>query len=154
MWRLFEEPLQLFHELTDIPELPIDGCKAHISYLIELMQLMHRELTDLSGGHFPVVFALEVTLDIVDELFNALYAEGPLLAGHHDALNELLALERLAPAVLLYDHEGHALDILIRRESPLALQALAPPPDARSVLRSARVDNAVIPISAVWASHV
>ena len=77
----------------------------------------------------------------------------PLLAGHHDALDELLALERLAPAVFLDDHERHALDILVRREAPLALQALAPPPDARTVLRSARVDDAVIPISAVWASH-
>ena len=72
---LLQEPLQLFHELSDIPELPVDGREPHIRYLVELVQFMHRELAYLSGGHLPVVLALEVALDIVDELFDALDAD-------------------------------------------------------------------------------
>ena len=84
--------LQFLHELADIPELSVDRCEPHVSYLIESVQALHDQFADLSGGNLPFMTFLEVPLYIFDEFFDEFYADRPLFAGDHDALHQFFSV--------------------------------------------------------------
>ena len=88
-----------------------------------------------------------------DERLDLLRRDRPLLAGARDALDDLLAVERLAAAVLLHDVRQDLLDALVGREPPGAPEALAPAAGRLPVLRLARVDDPILEVSAPRAAH-
>lgn len=48
------QPGNLFTELADIGEAAIDRGEADISYLIEPLELLHHQITNKLGIHFPL----------------------------------------------------------------------------------------------------
>src|SRR5690606_32768469 len=79
--------------------------------------------------------------------------DGALLAGGHEAREQLLPLERLSPAVLFHDQKRRLLPALVRGKAPLAPLAQAPPPHGRALVRGTRVQHFRGFVSAVRAAH-
>ena len=78
----------------------------------------------------------------------------PLFAGAQQAAQHLLAVEALAPPVLLDHHVRDFVDALVGREAPVAALALAPPPDGVGLLALARVDHPILPETAIGTFHL
>src|SRR5579871_405853 len=77
----------------------------------------------------------------------------PLFASLQKPLQNLLPLKSLAPAILFDDHVRNLVNPFVRRESPLAFQTLAPPPNRVSGSPFARINHLVIRMSAKWTLH-
>src|SRR5262249_46578346 len=90
-------------------------------------------------------------LDAVDDRLDRVRGQRALLRGHAQSVQQLLALELLATAVLLHDHHDDSLHLLVRGESFVAGLALTAAADA--ALRGARVDYASGHLAAVRALH-
>ena len=117
------------------------------------LQPLHQELADLVGRHLAVGALLDHGLDPVDDRLERLHRDRPLLAGLEQALHHLLAVEALAPAVLL-DHEVRDLvDALVGGEALAAVEALAAAADDVAFLALARVDDLVLEVGAERALH-
>src|SRR6476469_7698743 len=72
---------QLVHELVDVFELPVDGRKAHVCHLIELMQFLHQLLTHDPALNLRLAHLLNALLDPVRHGLNGRRADRPLLTG-------------------------------------------------------------------------
>ena len=77
----------------------------------------------------------------------------PLGAGLSQAAQDLRAVERLAPAVLLDHQRQHLVDALVGREAPAAADALAAAPDDLVVVGRSGVDDLVFDRGAEGAAH-
>src|SRR6185503_21128587 len=77
----------------------------------------------------------------------------PLLAGLDEPGQHLLAIEGLAPAVLLHDQVRDLVDALVGREALAAAQALAPAADDLALLALPRVHHLVLHVGAEGALH-
>ena len=71
----------------------------------------------------------EVLLDLIDDAVDVGHGDRALGAGDAEALQQLVAVERLAPAVAL-DDQQRLRDLLVGREALTALLAFPAPPDA------------------------
>ena len=80
-------------------------------------------LLDLSPAQ-----AEQVLFDLVDDALDVGHGDRPLGAGDADALQQLVAVEWLAPPVALDDQQRLG-DLLVGREALAAGLALAPPAD-------------------------
>src|SRR5450830_1322301 len=148
-----EQRLELVHEVAEILEPAVNGREPHVRHLIELLELLHDLGAELHGRHLARLSRRESRLDLVADGLERLRLDGTLLTGFHEAAEQLVAVERLAPAVLLHDEKGDLLDGLVGREAALAGVALPPPADRRSFAALARVDDAVVSRAAVRAAH-
>src|SRR6185295_16853766 len=108
---------------------------------------------DVPGRDLAILALVEHRFRLVGDLLELFRRHRPLLAGAVEPGEQLLAAPLLAPAVVLDDHVGNVLDLLVGREAPAAHQALAPPPDHRAVAALARVDDAVVVFRAEGAVH-
>ena len=96
---------------------------------------------------------LKLLLDVVDEVFDLRQRDGALFTGGADAGDDLVVVERLAPAVALHDHRQDLFDPLVGGEALRAGVALAPATDHLAVLGQARVDDLVLAVRAERALH-
>src|SRR5262245_8501863 len=140
----WQHRLELAHELRDVLELPVHRREPHVGDVVEALQLAHDEVADRLRPHLAVVPPEEVALDLGDDVVDHLDGHGPLLAGHAQAGPDLLAVERLAAAVLLDHVEDAFLELLLRGEPALAGEALPATPDDAAVTGGARIDHAVV----------
>src|ERR1043166_6792873 len=145
--------LQLLHELGHVLELQVDRSEADVGDLFEFLQAAHDHLADLRRRALPLRRLLHVLLDGVDDAVELRGRDGPFLAGAQQPGHHLVAVERLAPPVLLDDHVGDFVNALVGREPPLALQALAAAANRVALARLARVNDLVFKVTAEGASH-
>jgi hypothetical protein len=89
----------------------------------------------------------------VDDGFELAGRDGTLLAGAEQAAEHLLAIEALAAAVLLDHHVGDLVDALVGGEAAIAALALAAAADGVGLLAFARVDDPVLPETAIGTFH-
>src|SRR6185295_3826133 len=75
------------------------------------------------------------------------------LARLEQAAQQLLAAELLARAVVLDDHVGDVLDLLVGGEAPAAAQALAPAADGGTVAALPGVHHPVVVLGAEGTLH-
>src|SRR4029077_14281074 len=69
------------------------------------------------------------------------------------AVQHLLAIEFLAPAVFFHHHVGNFVDALIGGETPAAFQALATAANRLGLFAFARVDDLIIQMAAKRTLH-
>ena len=148
-----EHILQLVHEGVDVAELPIDRGKAHIGHLVDLLQFVHGQLTDVHGGYFPLVAVQKRLLDAVHRRLQRLVADLPFLTGAQHAAQQFLAVKGLPGAVPLDDHQRHGLHDLVGREALGAAQAFPAAANLFPVLGGAGVDHLGIQFAAVRTFH-
>jgi len=91
---------------------------------------------------------------IIDKALHLLNADRPLLAGLHDTHEELLPVEGLAAAVLLHYKKRHCLYVFVCSEAFFTPKAGAPSTNALSFGACARIEDLVLPTSAIGAFHL
>src|SRR5262249_30699466 len=114
---------------------------------------LHDPLADRARGDLPLRVVLHHLLDLVDDRREGLRRHRALLAGAVEPGHELLAVERLPPAVLLDDEVRDLLDPLVRGEPAAAGEALPAPADRVPRPRLARVHDLVLEMTAERALH-
>jgi hypothetical protein len=116
-------------------------------------QRLHHDLADGLGRDVGLAHAFEPPHDARDHLVDALGLDRALLQSDTDRAFQLVAVEILAPAAGLDDHEVAQLHALIGGETSAAGRAEPPPPDRDMILRRARILDLGIDISAKRAAH-
>src|SRR5262245_26239081 len=89
---LLQQGLQLLQELVDVLELPVHRSEPHVGHLIQLAQLAHDELTDELRRDLLVEHLVELRLDAVHDLLDAIHGDGPLLASLEHPREDLAAI--------------------------------------------------------------
>src|SRR5206468_3153969 len=100
---ILDESLHLVHELGDVLELAVDRREPDIRHLVELLQVLHDELTELETADLLLRAIVKPGLDIGHHVIDRLDTDGALLTRLQDRAAELLAVERLTAPVAL-DH--------------------------------------------------
>src|SRR5437867_249021 len=134
--------------------MAVDRGEPDVRDLIQLVEGLHHALADLARFHLVEALAEKIRLQPVDDRVKPLGRDGALLARPQEPVQDLLAAERLPPAVLLDHEERRRLDCLIGREPPLALETLAAAADRLPLLGGAGVDHLVLQVAARRALHV
>src|SRR5258708_8040900 len=147
---LAEQLVDVALDLGEVAELAVDRGEADICDVVEFAQLFHHQFADLTRRDLHLAGRPQLRLDLVDGCLDRRGRDVALLTSGHQPVEELLAVEVLAAAVLLDDVEGDVLDPLVRRETLVALQAFAPPPDRLTGVRIARVDNLELLVTTIW----
>ena len=148
-----EQAFHLFHELVDVLELPVHRGEPHVRDLVQIVEAAHDQLSDLGRGDLPVGLLGQPAFDVVHDLFELRHAHRSFLDGLGEPAHQLVAIEGLAPPVLLHDHEVDLLDPLVGREAPVALQALPAAADDVAVLAFAGVHHFLRHGATVRAAH-
>ena len=120
---LIEETLDFLDESTYVLEPSINRGEPDIGDRIELTKLFHDRRSDLMSRDLALLFDVEALFDELDDVFLLLGWNRPLLAGLHQAAEELAAAEIFAPAVRLDHQIRNGFDLLVGGESAAAIQA-------------------------------
>src|SRR6202166_5337975 len=99
--------------------------------------MRHHGCADRFGRALAFADALELTDDLRHHLVDALGIDRALAAGDLHRAQQLVAVERHAPAVALDDDELAQLHALERGEAKVAGEANATTTDRRGILRRA-----------------
>jgi hypothetical protein len=109
---------------------------------------------EISRSSLAVLAVVEHALGLFDDRLQLAQGDRPLLARLEQSVEELLAAELLAGAVVLDDHVRDVLDLLVGREPPAAAQAFAAAADGHAVAALARVHDPVAVFGAEGTPHV
>lgn len=150
---LFQKNFELFFELEDVLELPVNGCKPDIGDLVQNLEFFHHKPAYFGRSDFLVGTVLEIGFDLIYDLFQLGYGNGPFFAGLQQALKELLAVEPLPLSILFDDHVGYFFDLLVGGESFLALEAFPAPADAEAVFAFSGIDHLAFGMITERTSH-
>ena len=99
--------------------------------------MLHDHLADVAAFDLGLQVLLQLVLDRRDDRLDLLGADGALPAGLLQADLDLVAVERLAGAVLLDDLDRRWLDALVGGETLAAARTLPPPADREAILAGA-----------------
>src|SRR5258708_9155743 len=150
---ILQQILQLRHEFLHVLKIHINTGKPHIRDFIELFQPMHDHLADFRGGQFAFRRFVYHAFDFIHNRFQLRRSHRPLFASLQQSLQNLLPLKSLPSAIFLDHHVRNLVDPFIRGESPLALQALPPPPYGVASAPFARINYLVIQMPAKRTLH-
>jgi hypothetical protein len=151
---LIQKSPDFLGEFTHFTELLINGGKADIGDLIKLLEALHHHVADLFCGNFPAHFIIKALFDITDNLFNAGIRYIPLLTGAKYALDNLLTVKLLPPAILLDDKKGDIFNLLTGCKSLVAIEAFPPAPDECAITTTARIHHLAVILSTKWTLHL
>src|SRR5215471_15046834 len=140
-------------ELVDVAKGAVYAGKTHISHLVQKTQLGHHLFPDHGRAYLLVAPLGELALDGVGDRFDLIDANGPLVARCAQPTDELLAVELLAPSVLLDDARLDLVHPFVGREPPLARFARTTPADKLAGRRDSRIDDAALEMSTERAFH-
>src|SRR6185295_4120061 len=133
--------IDFFAERVDVLEAAVHRRESHVRDLVEIVQLLHRQLADQPRVHFALAERAQFVADVHDRGIERFARHRALLQRLEHAIAELAFVERLAAGVVLDDARHHQLGRLERRETLVALQALAAAADLLSFAGQARVDD-------------
>ena len=120
----FLQVFDFLHKLGRFLEPPINTGKAHVGHRVNFAQGLHDPFADGHAGHFAVIFVRYFVHNLLDQIGDDFGADGPLLAGLPETGEQFVLGKLLAPAVAFDHDQPFVLDLLIRGETMLALQAL------------------------------
>ena len=140
-------------EGLDVLKLAIDGGKTDVGHVVDVHQLLHHVLADLVGGHLALQAVLDLGLDIVHRLLQAIQGDRTLLAGAQQAAEHLVPIEGLAGLILLHHHDGEILHHLIGGKALAATNTLAATADTAILVGRTGIDHAAVGLSAKGAFH-
>src|SRR3970040_87072 len=135
------QALNFLLELGHVLEASIDRSESHIGDLVEAAQFFHDEIADVPAVDLALAHGLEAVGDSLDRLFDLIARHGTLRERAHDAVTELLVIERLTPGGALDHRRHHELGRLEGREAFLARETLAPATHEAPFAREPRIDD-------------
>src|SRR5690348_9849597 len=150
---VFQQILQLRHELLHVLEVHVHGSESHVSHFIEFLQPVHDHFPDFRGGQLAFRSFMHRAFDFIHDGLELRCRYRPLLARFQQSLQDFLTLEALPPPVLLDHHVRNFVDALVSGEAPFAFQAFAPPADRIARPPFPRIDHFVVQMPAKWTLH-
>ena len=145
--------LQLVHELFDVLELPIDGCKPDIGNLVELMQLFHDFLSHHSALDLCFAHFLNPLFDSISHGFDGAGADRPFFTGFLEARENLRTVKGLTATVFLHDNWKNFFDTFVGRIATLTPKAFATATNNFAFLGHTRIDHLVFEFIAEGTFH-
>ena len=149
-----EQLVELFHKCIDIFELTVNRGEADISYLVDVLELVHSQLAYSHGGDLSVERALQLSLDVVHHLLYLFDRHRTLLARAEDTGSELVAVKDLTALVALDYNYRNGLDDLMGRKALAALETLSAAADALALIGGTRINDLALFISTVGTLHI
>jgi len=129
-----QDVLHLVAHGEDVWVGAIDAGEADVGDGVQLAQAVHHQLADHPGLDLGAAELEDLVLDIFDQRLELADGDRALLAGQADTLVELLAVEWLAPAIGLDDHQLGENDTLDSAEALQAALAAAAPVDGAALI--------------------
>ena len=127
------QSLDFADKFAHVIKLTVNRDIADVGDGIDVVEFVHDLRADASRGDLVVVVLVKLAEDFIDGSSNDIHGDFPLLAGFHEAAEELLAVDRLPGAIAFDDAEFSALDLLVGGEARSAIQALSTTANRRSV---------------------
>src|SRR6185503_4666905 len=118
--------LQCVAEIGHVLERPVDRCEPDVRDLVELVELFHHHLAQLSRRNLALAERQHAMDDAVDRRVDELGGHGSLVQGAREADAQTSRVEFGTIAIGLDDLRQSQLDGLVRREALLAGRAFAP----------------------------
>src|SRR4030042_1569738 len=112
------------------------------------MEFLHYPLPDLSAFDFSFSSLLEMEFDAIDNLFNHVNTDGPLLAGLFQAVEDLKAIKRFSSAIPLHDQWKGILCPLAGGKSFMAAETFPPSSDAVFIFSQPGIDHFTLEVIA------
>jgi hypothetical protein len=137
----------------DVFEIHVDAGETDVGDLIEFFEAMHDHFADFGGGELALGGFVDHAFDFVDDGFEFRRRNRALLASLQKSLQNFLALETLAAAILLDDHVGDFVDAFVGGEAARTFQAFAAAADGVAGAALARINYLVIDMRAEGTLH-
>src|SRR5512136_220210 len=118
------------------------------------MEFLHHPLSNLGAFYFSLSSFLKMKLHAVDDLLKLIDADRPLLAGLFQAIQDLEAIERLSPPVLLHDQRKGILRSLTGRKSFMTAETLPSPPNRIFLFSQSGIDHFAFGMAAKGTLHI
>ena len=150
---IFEEVFQFGHEFLDVFEIHVDAGETDVGDFVELLEAMHDHFADFRGGQFPFGGFVDHAFDFIHDGFEFGSGNGALLASFQQPLQNFLALEAFAAAILLDHHVGNFVDALVSGEAAGAFQAFAAAADGVAGAAFAGINYLVVQMRAERTLH-
>ena len=145
---------EIFNSLAgEVTTMDIGEIVMHHLKDVHILEMVHDNLADVHGGHFPGQAIEYFPGHIVHHLVLHLGGNGALFAGLPDAGANLLAVELLPAAVPLDHHDGNLLYLFIGGKPLAAVVAFPAPANGAAVLCGSAVDDFTVCAGAVSAFH-
>src|SRR6266508_633536 len=116
----FEQRVDLALEVLEVLEALIDAGKSDVGDLVDVPQLVHGQSPDSRGRDLARAGRPQLGLDLVGGGLGDSVADGATRQRLAQAGGKLVAIELLARAVALDDHQPGRLDPLVGREAGAA----------------------------------
>lgn len=148
-----EELGKLTHKGVDILELSVYRCKPDVGDLIDILELVHYQLTDVIGLDLSVQRVEQLLLDIGCGFFKYGNRYRALFASLDKSVEDLVAVEGLSSAVLFDNDKRQALDGLVSGKSLAAGKALSSSANAAGLICGSGIHNLALGIATERTSH-
>lgn len=150
--RLTDYALELSAHFVEVGELLVDTGEADVRDFVEAAETFHGVLTDDAAGHFGRSGARDSLFNIAGDVLDRLYREPPLFASLPHVIDEFLAIELLATAILLDDHDTEGMP-LISAKSLTAVRALSSAAYRFTAVGIARIDDSGVFVTTKGTFH-
>src|SRR5260370_7568599 len=150
---ILQQILQLAHEFLDVLEIHVHAREAHVRNFVELLQAVHDHFADFGGGQLALGGFVHDAFDFVNDAFKLGRRHRPFFAGFQQALQNFLALEAFATAILLDDHVGNFVDALVGGEAASTFEAFAAAANGVAAAAFARINHLVVYVRTERAFH-
>src|SRR5439155_11269291 len=127
--------------------------EADIADLVELVELLHDHLTDLTRGNFALAEAEHLLHDALDRLVDIFRRHWTLVQRPLKAVAYPTHVEVRARAILLHDLRQSQLGRLVGSETLLAGEAAPAAPDRIAAFRHARIEHLGVGTAAEGTLH-
>lgn len=150
---LLQHCLQFIHESIDVFEFTIDGSKSHVCDFVQVLQLIHHDLTDHATGNFLILHAEDLILYLVHKIGQLRCTDGTLVAGTENAGLDLLPVIGLTIVILLDDDQGNRLNLFIGGKSLSTFVTFPSAADGIVILSRSGIDHAGIFLITIGTLH-
>src|SRR5260370_2662754 len=99
---IFEQILQLAHELLHILKVHVHRREPHVRHFVQLLQLVHDHFADFRCVHLALAALVHHAFDFICDGFQPCWGYPPLLAGLWQAPPDLFPHKPFPPPLLLY----------------------------------------------------
>jgi hypothetical protein len=112
-----------------ILKIAVNGGKAYIRNLVRRAQTIHQVFPNFCRGDFPIRGIGNHSFHLVNQLGQATGADRAFFARSKQTVQDFLAIEFLAAAILFDDHVGYFVDSFVSGKALIALNTLTATPD-------------------------
>jgi membrane protein YdbS with pleckstrin-like domain len=140
-------------EVANVVELLIDASKPDVGDVVGLGQVSHHDFANLGRRNLQQVTLVDLRLDLQNQVFDLLAADGPFAASAFDSTADFFTVQRFASLIPFDDTNERFLEPFERDELSLARAANPFPTDDITVFGSACVDDTIVIGVTEWTAH-